>query len=562
MKKIKEYLKIDKFYIFILVVSVLLMLPLMNNLYFEGHDTGYHIANILAICENLNFHNLFTLKIFPIIANNFGYGAGIFYPQLSHIVAAFFYNIFSISVFTSIKLTNFVVIFLSGIFMYKVMKTITKNNSLSFVASLFYLTAPYKLYDYIVRDALAESFVFVFLPLIFLGVYYLLNKNKKGFYIYFVTGYVGLINSHLVLIIYTTIFLFIILLIHIKKVWNKEIIKHLIFATIIVLCICLPFIIPLVIHKLNGSYVVFSKDAMANAFGVYRGGLSYHFFFGHPKDIGLHFINYVALGLIIYLFIKLWKEKKWKETIKNDFLFTIGLLCTVLGIWMSSLLFPWFILPDFLLMIQFPWRLGTFTAFGVSILSFYALEKCNSKQWLLKNISIVSCILVASFCLFTQNFSYITENNYDIPDIGMGWQKEYLPTNAKENIEYLKGRSDEVLVIDGTASVEEIINDTPYLQFRVTNVSNCTLELPRLYYIGYEIIAKNSEEEKHLTYSENENGFIEIKVEEDSIIEMKYTGTKIQRLGNWISIITIVGCLVIILVEKFLSLFNRKIKKC
>lgn len=546
MKKIKEYLKIDKFYIFIFVVSVLLMLPLMNNLYFEGHDTGYHIANVLAISENLNFHNLLYLKIFPIIANNFGYGAGIFYPQLSHIVAAFFYNIFPISVFTSMKLTNFVVIFLSGIFMYKFMKTITKNNTLSFVASLFYITAPYKLYDYIVRDALAESFVFVFLPLIFLGVYYLLNKNKKGFYLFFVVGYIGLIHSHLVLTIYTTIFLFLILLTHIKTVWNKDIIKHLIFATLIVLCICLPFIIPLVIHKLYGSYVVFSKDAMANAYGVYGSGLSYQFLIGYPQKIGFHFINYVALGLVIYLFIKLWKEKKFKEKIKNDFLFTVGLLCTVLGIWMSSLLFPWFLLPDFLLMIQFPWRLGTFTAFGVSILSCYALNSCKRKVFF-KNLSIVSCILVAAFCLFTQHFSYITENNYNIPEIGMGWQKEYLPTNTKANIEYLRERSDEVLVVDGSATVEEIINDTPYLKFQVKDVSNCTLELPRLYYLGYEILAKTREGEKHLTYQENKNGFIEIKIEKDAIIEMKYTGTKFQRLGNFINSLTLVGYFIIIL---------------
>ena len=130
MKKSK-FLDINYFIIFI--VSLLLIFPLINNLYFEGHDTGYHIANILAISDNLSYHNLFNLKIFPLIANNFGYGSGIFYPQLSHFMAALIYNVFpNILVFTSLKITNFIIIFLSGILMYRFMKVSTKNKKLAF----------------------------------------------------------------------------------------------------------------------------------------------------------------------------------------------------------------------------------------------------------------------------------------------------------------------------------------------------------------------------------------------------------------------------------------------
>ena len=77
MKKKKNF---DKNYIFIFLVSIFLLFPLINNLYFYGHDTTYHVATILSLIKNTNYN----LKILPIIANDFGYGSGIFYPQLFH----------------------------------------------------------------------------------------------------------------------------------------------------------------------------------------------------------------------------------------------------------------------------------------------------------------------------------------------------------------------------------------------------------------------------------------------------------------------------------------------
>jgi hypothetical protein len=419
------------------------------------------------------------------------------------------------------------------------MKVVTKKENLSFIATLFYLTAPYKLYDYIVRDALAESLVFIFIPIIFLSVYYLLNKNYKKFYFNFIIGYVGIINSHLVMTIYVTIFLAIILLFNYKKFFTKDLIIRFIIASITVLLICLPFIIPLVTHKLNGSYVVFQDGAMANRIGVHGNGLNpLQYLIGSHENIGYHFINIVALCLVVSFLIKLHKEKKLKEVFKKDFIFSIGLICTILGIWMSSLAFPWVIMPNFLLMIQFPWRLGTLTAFGVSILSFYALDYYKEKQKILIKLSIISCILVSIFCLFTQNYSRITIDDYDISDIGMGWQKEYLPVNANQNIDYLNNRSDDVLITSGSATIDNLENKTPFLKFNITTTDNVTLELPRLYYIGYEIKAIYEDSEEILDYQENNNGFIEINVNKNAIIEVDYKGTKEEIIGNIISVIT------------------------
>jgi hypothetical protein len=539
----------DKNYLLILIAAILLMLPLANNLYFYGHDTGYHIANIIAISKNLSFNNLLNLKILPIIAGNFGYGACLFYPELSHIIAAFIYKIFNLTVFNTLKITDFLIILLSGIFMYKFMKTITKNNKLSLISTLFYITAPYKLYDLFVRDSLAESFIFIFIPLVFLSVYYLLNNEHKKFYLSFVIGYVGLINSHLVMSIYVTIFLSVILLINFKKIWNKKTMMHFIIATITVLLICLPFIIPLLTHKFNGSYVVFEKDAMANRFGVHGNGLNpLQYFVGTSKS-GYHFINIVLLILVIYLIRNLKKLHKLKELITNDYLFCVGFVCAILGLWMSSLAFPWFIMPNTLLMIQFPWRLGTLSTFGLSILSFYALDSLKTKQNTIIILSVISCLIVSLFCIYNQEYSNITTDDYDLSTIGMGWQYEYLPVNTNNNIDYFNNRSNEVLASDD-AKVKILEDNTPYLKFSVETDSQTTLELPRLYYIGYQIKAIYNDGEEILDYKENDNGFIEINISKDAIIEVDYQGTIPAKIGNKISIITIFAFLVLIIFKR------------
>ena len=70
--KITKY----KFYLIILAIAIILFLPICTNLYVGGHDTDYHISNILAIMENIDISEgkIFPDKIVPLIANNFGWG--------------------------------------------------------------------------------------------------------------------------------------------------------------------------------------------------------------------------------------------------------------------------------------------------------------------------------------------------------------------------------------------------------------------------------------------------------------------------------------------------------
>jgi len=552
MKHTIKNLKIDKNYILITIISLIIFSPFLTGEYFWGHDTYYHIPNVLALEKNFNIFNLFQLKIFPLIAEGYGYGTGIFYPPLSHTMAVLVLRVIgpsSSNVTNAMAITHFIALWLSGIFMYKLVKEISKEKSIAFIASAFYMTMPYHLIDIFVRDAFAESFVFPFLPMIFLGIHYLFQKQSKKFYLYFVIGYVCLINSHLVMAMYITFFVGLILLLNYKKTFQKEILKSFILATIIVILLSLPYLIPLLEHKILGDYAVFTPHYMASIDYVSRNRLRIdELFFNRPHSANemIFYVN-ILVSLLFILFC--YKHKEW-QTKENSWLIKGILILSPIIIFMTTNLCPWEKFPYILLMLQFPWRLKTILCFTVSIGAAHAIKywKDNIKS-LIIILCLFSCFFYADKIITSVNFVKIDAYNINISQGGVAG-REYYPINTINYNDYVTTRTKGIKVKGGNANIIIQKDETPDLEFKATNVSNTTLELPRIYYLGYEIIAKNDNETTKIPYYENEYGFIEINLDKDATIIMKYKGTILNRIGNFITIITTILFLFYLLKKK------------
>ena len=70
-------------------------------------------------------------------------------------------------------------IVLSGITMYKCVYTITNKRAVALFSALIYLMVPYKLGDIYKRFAIGEFASFVFIPLLFIGMYSLFNRSEE-----------------------------------------------------------------------------------------------------------------------------------------------------------------------------------------------------------------------------------------------------------------------------------------------------------------------------------------------------------------------------------------------
>src|SRR3989344_5265294 len=91
------------------------------------------------------------------------------------------FHLLGLGFIDSVKLVFFFSIFLSGLTMFVLAKELWGKLA-GLTSALFYMTLPYRAVDVYVRGALAESFSFVWLPLILWSFYKLSNLQEQSDY--------------------------------------------------------------------------------------------------------------------------------------------------------------------------------------------------------------------------------------------------------------------------------------------------------------------------------------------------------------------------------------------
>ena len=172
----KEKLKNKKYIVIILRAAIIISFPLLKSnidIYFD--DGIQHIGR--AYATYLEIQNDDNPKILSNLTNGFGYSWNLFYGPLSTtliLIAKLITGTF----INSYKLVLFIGILFSGITMYKFVSQLTKNKTTGTIAGILYMTMPYHLNDMYIRNALGEFLSYIFIPLVFLGMYKLFNKEQ------------------------------------------------------------------------------------------------------------------------------------------------------------------------------------------------------------------------------------------------------------------------------------------------------------------------------------------------------------------------------------------------
>lgn len=556
---IKAIKSIPKPVLGLLFSILVLTLPLIKTKVIWGHDYDFHVTNMLLTHEYIDIFklsNTLPKVLGGNIANGFGYGTGLFYPPLSYYLTSYisyFLGFSKDNLPLSITILETIIIALSGIFMYIFIKRVFKDDKVAGVGSISYISSTYFLCNVYTRCAIGEMLTFIFVPIIFLGLYELFFGDTKKFNILFIIGYVGMIHSHLVLSVYLTIIIIILFLCFPKKVFKKDIIKKLILSSIIILLISSSYIVPMLEHKILGDYVVFSPYGMYTDSRINENIISLNDFLtiGTKENNIKVYINHVVLIASILTII--FNKKIFKKEERKIYLATIILI--LVSVIISSSHFIWNHAPEFLKMIQFPWRLRGITAFGLAILTGNLLRAIKGE-----NKSLIISVLALGILLFGYN-TIIHENiTYpaEVNTMSMGAEKEYLPVNTKENIEYYDTRTKDIIIKEGHAEINTIENNTPYLNSKIElNSNKIVIELPRLYYLGYQIkLTDNAGNTTKINYYENEYGFIELELNKSVVLEVTYEGTIANKIANYICLITIIVCIVTLIYKN-----NRRIGK-
>lgn len=538
-----------KNYLYIIVLAIIVSIPLLNQNYNIYRDDGIqHVCRIMG-----TFQSITEGQTFPVIMSNFcnefGYSWNLFYSPITAYIPLLFHFITN-SFVLDIKIFMIFVTILSGITMYNFLFKITKNKYIGLLGAGIYMLAPYRLTDMYIRMALAELASFIFLPMVFEGIYRIFNEenNSKSPQIIMIIGAAGLILTHLVIALYTAIISAIYILINIKKLKNIQILKQLILCLIVILCITSFFWVPLLEHKVNTQYEVFKEGRMERTDALIYHKLDilqliYTKQSNMCFEIGLFTLIGIAFTPIVWKKI----DKEYKQ------IYIFALITGIISIIMTLKCFPFEKLPSILKMLQFSFRMLEFSSFFFSIvvaINYIIIIKDFKKRDLL----VLTFILILLTIPFTRNISYVENINESKlwPAVTVTEKTgrvhagcasfEYLPSKAFENLEYIKTRKNRVYILEGSGEINSEQKNGTNMKFQILNTTeNTILELPYIYYLGYEVYIETNGEQTKIDILESENGFISIKLKnevETGNVSIKYIGTNIMKISMIISIIS------------------------
>lgn len=558
LNSLKKYLIKYKAYIIILIISIIISIPMFSPNFNMQYDDGVqHICRLIGTLDSIKEGQIFPM-IMSKFCNNFGYSWNLFYSPTTAYIPLIF-KIFNISFEMCLKIFMLFVSIFTGISMYFFMKKITKNDNISILAAILYILAPYRLNDMYIRLAISELTSFIFIPIVFNGLYTIINEKRKTFLL--VIGSVGMILTHSLLTVYLVIFCLIYIIVNINKI-DKKVILELLKSIILIILLTSFYTFPLIESKLSADYEVFNQEHMVRTNTLIDLKPNILELFFNQKGRMMYGIGIIViLGVIYSLFIL----KKIKDK-KNFILF---LILGIISLIMTLDIFPFEKLPSFFTMMQFSFRMLEFSSFFLVVVASIAFEKT------LKKFNIYTVILLSSISILLllpslPNLNYGKYYNEEELEKGIKVTSstgrvhagcasfEYLPTKAFKNREYIENREDVPIVLNNeNYKIDNYYKNGTNTSFYITEKGNASIELPYIYYIGYEV----RYQDKIIDTYESENGFLCVNLEDaNGTVEIKYTGTIIMKAAYIISITTL-SIIIIYFIVKHKKVKDKDINK-
>lgn len=547
-------------FIIILIVSLFVAIPSikMNIQYDDGIQ---HVCRLIGTERSIKEGNIFS-TIISNLCNNFGYSWNLFYSPLTAYLPLIF-RIFGFSYGDCLRLFLLFCSIASGYSMYFFVKKILqkkdidddKKHYIALLAASFYICAPYRISDMYIRVAIAEVTSFIFIPIIWNGIYSIFNyKEITGRKYILCFGIVGLMLSHTLITFYMAIICAIYVICNYKKI-DKHIIIKLVKNILLALAITAFYWIPFVESKLSCDYEVFNQSHMVRENVLVKLKVSLIELIWLKDDRMAYFLA-IPLLLGIMLTINIVKKKKIQDLQSYFFFLITGIICVILT--MDFIPFEKF--PSFMKMMQFSFRLLEFSSFFLSVIAAINIglffKKFTFAKMLIIVLVIMDLIIPINKNIDYQN-EYISENDLiqgirvtsSTGRVHAGCASfEYLPSKAFNNRKYIEDRED-VPIAYNNQTISNYEKNGLTMKFDMEGTGE--VELPYIYYIGYCVRINGVK----VKTKESDNGFIKINVtEEKSSVTVDYEGSTLMKISLIISIISLLG----ILVKKIIDLRQKK----
>ena len=446
-----------------------------------SHDVAYHYTRLVGLTNTIK--NGDFIALIHDMLNGYGYENGLFYSNFFFYIPAFL-SCIGLSYIASYKIFYFLINLATVLVSYKCFKSILKDNRYALLTTTLYTLATYRIMDLIVRGATGENLAFIFIPLIILGLYEIIYRDYKKWYL-FTIGFVFLLLSHLITTILMGIICLIIILINIKKfISEKDRIKYLLLSGFIGILLGAFFLFPIIEAYLAKNIKIFvygSPEALPSKFSTKILELFI------PLEL---LIKNVGYGIYILLAIIYFYKKENKK--ENNFANILVITGLVLIIFTTNI-FPWKLIDKYVTFIQFPWRLlAIITPFIILGTSIYSQNITNKKALTkIYKYSVIITFLMAS--AYIGLYTIIMPRYHKFPEeIG---NQEY---TIKDTVINKKSDNSNELDLSNLSKDRYITNNEDllftyekhgkniHIKYQNNNTNNTYIEVPLFNYTGYK----------------------------------------------------------------------------
>lgn len=538
-------------FLFALIILTVAMMALYQPLC-PGQDFFFHYRRFMALMDALKVSPFLIYLDYSAI-NGYGYFAKAFYSDVILIPFAAIGNVTNAE-FGYLSMI-FTVTVLCGIFTYKAIDRIYDSSFAASTGALLFTFCIYRILDIYHRAALGEALSFTFIPLVFWGLYEIINGNYKKWYILAI-GYSLLIFTHVISSVLTFVTMLILLAIYYKPLIKEpKRIYSLLFAGLATLLIVSYYLFPMLEQMSSNIFYYNGRNMMAKAGDM---TLDFHWimwgmFSGiiHPKQL---FIPGTGLLLTCVIAIRIFITGKSPRLRSAD----IGVIIGLIFIFMCTPIIPWSVFPFSLLnFIQMPWRLFEFSSYFFAVAGGYYLSLLVTSN---KRRVVVGLMVFISILMVLVNDSKIykevrcynsIEGNIPLPPNGyhMGGL-EYLPAKVP-SADFIEQRGDSIARQHSETKISPILREKGLNTLGIETVRQEVLELPLTYYKGYKAELNG----KEISIAQSDNGLIQIEPKESGKIKIFYNGTTLQVVSWFISLFAIVGLCI------YIFMLNRKNKQ-
>lgn len=551
----------------ILGSAILASCGLFGEYYQWGHDIDFHLVRIEGLKDGL-LSGAFPVRIQPNWVNGYGYAVAVMYGNSTLLLPALL-RIIGVTVQDAYKCFVFAINLGTAISAYYCFKKISKNKNVGLVSSIIYTLSVYRMCDIYIRAAVGEFTAMMFLPLIVLGFYYAFAEDSKqedyGKHLWQpVLGFSGLIQSHILSCQMVAVFIVLLCLICIKKVFEKRTFIYLCKIAGLTLLVNLWFLVPfmqymgedlnVVATEFNGNIQRRGITIMELFAPIYNGNVIQGGHWDTLLDIGGKFpvslgSVFLIIGAIYLISCNKWKENRIKTTASVTFLL-LGV-----SVFLSTNLFPYNDINSFSETLakligrgNLPFRYLSISGVLGATLGCLLLIELN-KQWSKEYVKIlaVGLCLVAAIQSTSYTYEVLFRGGMSIKyDEGtlstenlMGDEYVYVGSSAWSALQDAEAHGYNMEIFSYKKNYNTII-----IEGKATG-DNPSVIVPLFYYIGYEANDVYTNERFEIIRSQDNNRIcVNLPNDYEGTLIIRFSGLWYWHVAEIISLLAVIVLIV------------------